>query len=421
MAINDEFRWRFGIGPSNSHVYDYAYSAPAVVTAENYEAWRVYLEKLIKRTMSEETMNTMEFKQAMEQVREEKERQEQWRLAEKQRQERERRCRVMERPRLAYIPKGLTVDYEQEYSVFLQQEVTFTPMDIEDYRVQRRLIYRWVSKSVPQILKLNRPDAAFAIAITVCRHLPQFLQRENLMGYHEVDKSKLRKLIAEAFEALVESVTAWNNEEKRQYVADFIQSQASQYSNYRGLTKSLLELVPTVPFTGDVVSTQREKNDAELRQDAEMERRRRLLEQQRVAAEREDSSVIPLNKQIEQRIFTDYVVGEDGDVLDVNFRAEFRKVDELLGKGQQRDAALYAMQLIKSLCRHFVLDEHWNCFNDWYSPDYSVGDLMARFEKLYVEGKLNEDVVEYLRSAWKEIREEESYKDYGYPSHNWIL
>jgi hypothetical protein len=173
MAINDEFRWRFGIGPSNSHVYDYAYSAPAVVTAENYEAWRVYLEKLIKRTMSEETMNTMEFKQAMEQVREKKERQEQWRLA-------------------------------------------------ENYRVQRRLIYRWVSKSVPQILKLNRPDAAFAIAITVCRHLPQFLQRENLMGYHEVDKSKLRKLIAEAFEALVESVTAWNNEEKRQYVADLI-------------------------------------------------------------------------------------------------------------------------------------------------------------------------------------------------------
>jgi hypothetical protein len=72
MAINNEFQWRFGIGPSNSHIYDYAYSAPAVVSAENCEVWRVYLEKLIKRTFSEETMNTAEFQEAMEQVRKRK-------------------------------------------------------------------------------------------------------------------------------------------------------------------------------------------------------------------------------------------------------------------------------------------------------------------------------------------------------------
>lgn len=81
MAINNEFQWRFGIGPSNSHIYDYAYSAPAVVSAENCEVWRVYLEKLIKRTFSEETMNTAEFQEAMEQVRKRKDEETRWRLA----------------------------------------------------------------------------------------------------------------------------------------------------------------------------------------------------------------------------------------------------------------------------------------------------------------------------------------------------
>jgi hypothetical protein len=160
MAINDEFQWRFGIGTSNSHIYDYAYSAPAVVNAENCEVWRVYLEKLIKRAFSEETMNTAEFQEAMEQVRKRKEEEARWRLADERRRERERRCRAMERPRITYIPKGLTMDYEKEYSVFLKQEVEFAPTDLEDYRVQRKLIYRWVSKSVPQIIDKKRPDAA---------------------------------------------------------------------------------------------------------------------------------------------------------------------------------------------------------------------------------------------------------------------
>jgi hypothetical protein len=422
MAINDEFQWRFGIGPSNSPIHDYAYSAPAVVTAENCEVWRVYLEKLIKRAFSEETMNTAEFQEALEQVRKRKEEEARWRLADERRRERDRRCRVMERPRITYIPKGLMVDYEQEYSVFLKQEVDFVPTDLEDYRVQRRLIYRWVSKSVPQIIDKKRPDAAFAIAMTVCRHLPQFLEREDLMAFHKNDRPHLRKLIVESFQALILSVTAWNNEAQRRNVVDFMKEEAPRYSSYRGLTNAIINLIPNTPFVGEAVPVQREKNDEELRQEAEMERMRQIAEQLRIEAEREARSVIPLNQDIEQRVFANlYFVGFDGSILDNKLTPEEHKIESLLQHGNQQAAALYAMQLIKSICRHFVSDEHYNDYDDWYTPDYTMKSILNKFVELRDSSAIQPEVRDYLRTAWKEIQEEESYKDYGIPSANFNI
>ena len=55
----------------------------------------------------------------------------------------------MERPKITYIPKGLTVDYTEEYGRLLKQEVEFTPTCQEDFLYQRRLIERWYKKSVP--------------------------------------------------------------------------------------------------------------------------------------------------------------------------------------------------------------------------------------------------------------------------------
>lgn len=48
----------------------------------------------------------------------------------------------MERPRINYIPKELSVDYEEEYSKYLMQEVSFEPRDNDDFMAQLRLLER---------------------------------------------------------------------------------------------------------------------------------------------------------------------------------------------------------------------------------------------------------------------------------------
>lgn len=94
---------------------------------------------------------------------------------------------------------------------------------------------------------------------------------------------------------------------------------------------------------------------------------------------------------------------------------ENRTIERMIAKGQYMDAALKFMQMTKSMCRHFVMDEHYNYFDDMYSPEYAVNDMLRVFHGLAVEGKLPEDVKEYLHKAWKEIEDTESYKDYGMP------
>ena len=93
----------------------------------------------------------------------------------------ERRRRAsMEKPKIAYIPKGLTVDYEKEYGRLIRQEVTFVPTVEDDFLYQLRFLERWYKKSVPQLIELGRPDAAYAVAVELCRQLPDFVFRRDI-------------------------------------------------------------------------------------------------------------------------------------------------------------------------------------------------------------------------------------------------
>ena len=65
------------------------------------------------------------------------------------------------------------------------------------------------------------------------------------------------------------------------------------------------------------------------------------------------------------------------------------------------------------MCRHFVIDRHWEYFDDMYNPEYAIEDLIEELKKLATQGKLPESVKTYLHEAWKEIEEIESCTDYG--------
>ena len=95
---------------------------------------------------------------------------------------------------------------------------------------------------------------------------------------------------------------------------------------------------------------------------------------------------------------------------------ENKRIKELTWKDRYQEAALRYMQLTKSMCRHFINDEHYSYYDDMYSPEYAIDELTEHFERLSKTGLLPEATRDYIRQAWKEIEDTETYRDYGIPS-----
>ena len=256
------FLWHLDIEPFTWHTF-YGEQCPSFVTEKNKEAWKRYLTRIIKKHLKPETMDTSEFQEIETKIREEELLSIQWDEQRKRSMEKQRYRAKMERPRINYIPKGLNVNYEEEYSKYLMQEVSFVPRDNDDFMAQLRLLERWHKKSIPQILAKNRPDAAYSIAISLCKHIPLLINRDDIQEMVGEYKRRIGKLIFDSYQALVETVKAWNNEEKRQEVCRFIAENAGQFQHYRGIKKKLIDLIPKRPFEGKPVVVVREPNNYE--------------------------------------------------------------------------------------------------------------------------------------------------------------
>ncbi len=115
------------------------------------------------------------------------------------------------------------------------------------------------------------------------------------------------------------------------------------------------------------------------------------------------TSVIQINPEYERDIFNGRWIGIDGDLLNFLLIPETERIEKLLDDGEQMTAATLAMQLIKSLCIHFVEDEHWCYFDDLYSPEYTISHMLDCFNAAYDAGNLSPEVTEYLHTAWQEI------------------
>ena len=397
---------RFGgvLGPSCDYVTD-----------ENREAWQRFVENKIRELMKPETMDLPEFKEYMAKVQEEKRKREEYNRREKELRikhaDERRRRSSMERPKITYIPRGLTVDYTEEYGRLLKQEVEFTPTCQEDFLYQRRLIERWYKKSVPQLIAMGRPDAAYGVSMALCKAIPQFVFREDIKTMLDTQKPQLRKLVVGAFEGLVESVKAWNNETERRKVCDFLHTEAIRYKGWRGMTQTLIAMVPSATFKGEPMAVTREMNEAEVYQ----ERLRKLEEKRHMEAEKEARSLIPLNPDYEMRIFNSRNIGWDCDQIWHLMLEENKRIERLAEQGDYQEAALRFMQMTKSMCRHFVEDEHYNYFDDMYSPEYAIDDLIDLFVGLDKDGKLPIETKEYLGKAWLEIKDTECFQNYGLP------
>ena len=388
---------------------------PDCVNESNWRAWRQYLSRLISKHLCADTMQTAEFQEELEAVRKNEEERlaHQKKLDEAAEVRRRRSC--MERPKIDYVPKGLYIDLEEAYSKYFQQVVTFFPDDKDDFMYMLRLLERWEKKSIPAVLAKGRPDAAYAIAMGLCEHLPLLIYRDDIRDYLNEYKLRIGKLIYASFAALVDSVAAWNNEEKREEVFTYIFTHLSRFDGFKRVQNNIQMLAPSKKFTGEPLKIEREMNDDEECAARDAERRRREKERQMLEAEKEAKSLIPLNKDYEQRIFNKRNVDWDCYSIWQLMLEENKNIETLLAVGEYQTAALMFLQLTKSMCRHFVMDRHWEYFDDMYSPEYAIEDLVETFEKLAKEGRLPEEVNRYIHEAWKEIEETECCTDYGVP------
>lgn len=214
-----------------------------LITEENQQIWIDYLRHLLENAVNKEAMNTPLFKEVVAYHK----RIEEWEATREQREAEEYETKLRRKPldkqRINFIPEGESVDYEKVYAEYLDKIIAFHPETEDDCQHLLNYYERWVKKSIPQILKLNRPDAAYAIAIEVCRHLPQFLQKEDMQEYFKKKQPRLRKFIRLSFEALVDTVKLLGDEEKQQYVVDFIKQQAPFYSSSKRLQKDILAMI----------------------------------------------------------------------------------------------------------------------------------------------------------------------------------
>ena len=396
-----------------SRCYAPSFDKNLVIAKEDEQVWAEYLTKKISELLTPDAVDTSEFKAAVEKVRKEREKALRFELRREKEREDYHRRKVMARPKITFIPKGLTVDYEKEYAVFFNQEVTYCPVDSDDFLYQFRLLNRWQEKSVPQIIEMGRPDAAYAIATELCRHVQLFLNRDDLQGYIQEYKPRIKKMIVGSFSALVSSVKAWNNEEKRLYVNNFIFEQSKQYTNFKGLQKTLIQMMISEPFIGEPVKVTREMSDEEAYQARQDQRRKEFEERARMAEEQEAKSLIPLNSNYESIIFNRRNVTWDLTIIDIQVGAEAKRIKALAEVGNYIDAATHFLQLTKSMCKHFIEDEHYNYFDDLYAPEYTIHDLVDYFNRLITQGKLPEDVKNYLHKRWAEIQTYEACTDYG--------
>ena len=148
--------------------------------------------------------------------------------------------------------------------------------------------------------------------------------------------------------------------------------------------------------------------------------------------------MIQLNPQYEA-IFDARNIDEDCNKIadEINDVARMQ-IKEILAVGMYKQAVTLYLQLLQSMCKHFVEDEHYCYFDDMYSPEYTMQWIYESIRKTAIKreegqvttcafpsvSRLNEvkhdidaESQALLDEGHKEILLSECYKDYGVPSY----
>lgn len=104
---------------NNKKIYDWEFdlferswcrrgvACPDCVNESNYKVWRRFLDRAVRKLLRAETMETEEFRELLEEVREEEAQRLVWEKRAEKMAEARRRRSCMARPKIDYVPKGV--------------------------------------------------------------------------------------------------------------------------------------------------------------------------------------------------------------------------------------------------------------------------------------------------------------------------
>ena len=129
---------------------------------------------------------------------------------------------------------------------------------------------------------------------------------------------------------------------------------------------------------------------------------------------RTDIELTPLKAEIET-VFNKRNIDEDCDTI-ANLLSPYRKtVCESLSQGKYAEAVTILLEVLESLTHHFVQDEHYNYFDDMYSPDYVCQDMMEAIISSIKSGNFPAAELQRLKDGLEKSKHTEAYEDYGVP------
>ena len=213
--------------------------------------------------------------------------------------------------------------------------------------------------------------------------------------------------------AMMDSAIAWYNQEKLIEANALIEGFQSEFVAWGLKPKAMLDLQHAPDVEGEPIAIEREPSKQEQYEIYLAGQRRKAEEKRKAEEEAERHSLIPLNQYIEKTIFTRGNVDWECTTIGREITPLGREVEKYIERGQIHEALLLFLQIVKSMCRHFISDEHWNMFDDVYDPEYSCMRIVDTLNTAYRRRKFSREDLDFFHEAWKEIENMEAVWNYG--------
>lgn len=116
-----------------------------------------------------------------------------------------------------------------------------------------------------------------------------------------------------------------------------------------------------------------------------------------------------------EAVFSEHNIDEDCDTI-ARLLSPYRKtIRESLNQGSYAEAVTILLEVLESLTYHFVEDEHYNYFDDMYSPDYVCQDMMEAIISSIKSGNFPAAELKRLKDGLEKLKHTEAYENYGVP------
>ena len=140
----------------------------------------------------------------------------------------------------------------------------------------------------------------------------------------------------------------------------------------------------------------------------------RYIRQRMADKPRTDIELTPLKAEIEA-VFSKHNLDDDCDTIACLLSPYRKAVNESLSQGNFADAVTVLLEVLESIAYHFVEDEHYNYFDDMYSPDYVCQDMVEAVVDAIKNGKFSDKELLRLKEGLEKLMQTEAYEDYGVP------